>query len=64
MIGQTVATNLFGTGNPIGRTVKINHKNFRVIGLLPAKGSGGFQDQDDVIMIPLNTAMKRLLGNK
>ena len=64
VIGQTVATNLFGTGNPIGRTVKINHKNFRVIGLLPAKGSGGFQDQDDVIMIPLNTAMKRLLGNK
>lgn len=64
VIGQTVATNLFGTGNPIGRTIKINHKNFRVIGLLPAKGSGGFQDQDDVIMIPLDTAMKRLLGNK
>ncbi|MFA5975921.1 MAG: ABC transporter permease [Elusimicrobiota bacterium] len=64
VIGQTVATNLFGTSSPIGRTIKINHKNFRVIGLLPAKGSGGMQDQDDVILIPLNTAMKRLLGNK
>ncbi len=64
VIGQTVATKLFGAGNPIGHTIKINHKNFRVIGLLPAKGSGGFQDQDDVIVIPLNTAMKRLLGNK
>ena len=64
VIGQTVATNLFGTLNPIGHTIKINHRNFRVIGLLPAKGSGGFQDQDDVIVIPLTTAMKRLLGNK
>jgi len=64
VIGQTVATNLFGTAYPVGRTIKINHKNFRVVGLLPAKGSGGFQDQDDVIIIPLNTAMKRLLGAK
>nr|HNW45098.1 ABC transporter permease [Elusimicrobiales bacterium] len=64
VIGQTVATNLFEKKNPIGNTIKINHKNFRVIGLLPAKGSGGFQDQDDVIVIPLNTGMKRLLGNK
>ncbi|NLO90385.1 MAG: ATP-binding cassette domain-containing protein, partial [Elusimicrobia bacterium] len=64
VIGQTVATNLFGTDYPVGRTIKINHKNFRVVGLLPAKGSGGFRDQDDVILIPLNTAMKRLLGAK
>ncbi|MDD2773067.1 MAG: ABC transporter permease [Elusimicrobiales bacterium] len=64
VVGQTVVNNIFGAANPIGQTIKISHKNFRVIGLLPAKGSSGFQDQDDMIIIPLNTAMKRSLGRK
>jgi len=64
VIGQTVATNLFGDANPVGHTIKLNHKNFRVIGLMPTKGSGGFRDQDDIVIIPLKTAMKRLLGRQ
>ncbi|MFA6583246.1 MAG: ABC transporter permease [Elusimicrobiaceae bacterium] len=64
VIGQTVATNLFGTENPLGKTIKLNRKNFRVIGILPLKGAMGPQDSDDVVIIPINTAMKRLLGNK
>ena len=64
VIGQTVATNLFASGDPVGKTIRINEKEFHVIGLLPAKGSTGFQDQDDIILIPLNTAMKRLLGGR
>jgi len=64
VIGQTVATNLFGANNPVGHTIKIARKNFKVIGLLPAKGASGFRDQNDMIVIPLNTAMKRSLGKK
>lgn len=64
VIGQTVANTLFGEGNPLGRTMKINRVNFKVIGVLPLKGASRFQDQDDVIVIPLRTAMKRALGRQ
>jgi macrolide transport system ATP-binding/permease protein len=61
-LGATVARALFGDANPVGATVKINRVNFLVIGLLPEKGATGFQDQDDTIIIPISTAMYRLLG--
>ncbi|HOW89744.1 MAG TPA: ABC transporter permease, partial [Elusimicrobiales bacterium] len=64
LLGQTVVTQLFGTENPVGATVKINRKNFTVIGVLPMKGAAGFQDQDDTVIVPLNTGMKLLLGKK
>ncbi len=64
VLGQTVVTNLFGEEDPLGKVIKVNRKSFRVIGVLPAKGASGFQDQDDVILMPLNTAMKRALGKK
>ncbi len=64
LVGQTVATQLFGAENPVGKTMKINRKNFTVIGVLPMKGASGFQDQDDVVIVPLRTAMKILLGKK
>ncbi|MCX6355450.1 MAG: ABC transporter permease [Candidatus Aureabacteria bacterium] len=62
LLGVTVARALFGDANPVGATVKINRINFLVIGLLPEKGATGFQDQDDTIIIPISTAMYRLLG--
>ncbi|MCG2724697.1 MAG: ABC transporter permease [Elusimicrobia bacterium] len=64
VIGQTVADELFGEENPIGKTMKIKRKNFTVIGVLPLKGSSGFQNQDDMVIIPLNTAMRVILGKK
>ncbi len=64
VLGQTVVTQLFGAEDPVGRTIKINRKNFTVIGVLPMKGAAGFQDQDDTVIVPLNTAMKVLLGKK
>jgi macrolide transport system ATP-binding/permease protein len=64
LLGQTVVTNLFGDKNPVGESVKINRRRFEVIGVLPAKGSGGFRDQDDMVLVPLNTAMNRVLGEK
>ncbi|MCX5707425.1 MAG: ABC transporter permease [Candidatus Omnitrophica bacterium] len=62
LLGTTVVTNLFGENNPVGETIKINQINFKVIGILPTKGAGGFRDQDDTVIIPLNTAMYRVLG--
>ncbi|MBI3549467.1 MAG: ABC transporter permease [Elusimicrobia bacterium] len=62
LLGQTVVNNLFGKENPVGKEVKINHIGFKVIGILPIKGSSTFRDQDDVVIIPLYTAMKRVLG--
>ena len=63
VIGQTVADNLFLGGDPLGKIVRINAKPFKVIGLLESKGAGaGGADQDDVVIIPLSTAMQRMLG--
>jgi macrolide transport system ATP-binding/permease protein len=62
VIGQTVVNELFGSTNPIGQQIRINRINFIVIGTLPIKGATGFQNADDRIIIPLNTAMYRLLG--
>jgi len=62
VLGQTVVTELFGNEDPVGKIIKINRKNFTVIGVLPMKGAAGFQDQDDTVIVPLHTAMKVLLG--
>ncbi|MBN2144821.1 MAG: ABC transporter permease [Candidatus Aureabacteria bacterium] len=64
VLGATVVNNLFENENPLGRDVKINRINFKVIGILPEKGSGGWRDQDDVVVIPITTAMYRLLGKE
>lgn len=62
LLGATVAQELFGESNPVGQMIKINLINFKVIGVLPLKGASGFHDQDDTIVIPVTTAMFRLLG--
>ena len=62
IIGVTVVKELFGNSNPISKTIKINRINFNVIGVAPAKGFSGPQDEDDVVIIPVTTAMYRLLG--
>ncbi len=62
LIGQTVQRELFGSEDPIGQTIKINRVSFQVLGVLPSLGANAFHDQDDVVVIPLMTAMRRLLG--
>ncbi len=63
VIGTTVAENLFGEENPVGKNIRIKNQPFKVIGLLESKGSSGFgNDQDDTIYIPLTTAMQRMQG--
>ena len=63
VIGQTVVDNLFEPGeDPVGRQIKINNIPFTVTGVLKVKGQQGFFNQDDIAMVPLQTAQKRLLG--
>jgi macrolide transport system ATP-binding/permease protein len=62
ILGRTVVRNLFADKDPIGSEIKINRVHFTVIGVLPAKGSNGWQDQDDTVIIPLDTAMRRVFG--
>ncbi len=61
VIGQTVYEELFPDGDiPIGETIRINNVAFRIIGVMEEKGGSGFNDQDDLILIPISTAQKRL----
>jgi putative ABC transport system permease protein len=63
VIGETVRRELFGASNPIGEIVRIQGSLFRVIGVLTPKGSSGWgQDQDDIIMMPWTTALKKIGG--
>ncbi|MBL7557062.1 MAG: ABC transporter permease [Bdellovibrionaceae bacterium] len=62
VIGETVRRELFGDKSAIGEMIKINRINFQVIGILPEKGANSFRDQDDTVVVPVETAMKRLLG--
>jgi macrolide transport system ATP-binding/permease protein len=64
LIGQTVYQNLFPPGeDPVGAVILIKGVPVRVIGLLVGKGQTGYgQDQDDLVMIPFNTAERKVLG--
>jgi putative ABC transport system permease protein len=63
LVGQTAALNLFGDIDPIGLTIRIRNVPFTVIGILDRKGQNTWgQDQDDIVMVPLSTAMRKLLG--
>jgi len=65
LLGQTVADNLFGAADPIGKLIRIKKIPFTVIGLLGRKGqSPQGQDQDDVIYLPLRTAQRKILGSQ
>jgi putative ABC transport system permease protein len=62
VLGDTVANELFGAGDPVGATVRINNAPFQVLGVLSKKGQAGGRDQDDVVMVPISTARSRLVG--
>jgi putative ABC transport system permease protein len=63
LLGQTTAQNLFGDTDPLDQIIRIRKVPFTVIGLLTPKGQTTWgQDQDDIILIPLSTAKKKVLG--
>ena len=65
VIGSKTALELFGPINPVGQSVRVKNIPFMIIGLLASKGAGmGGQNQDDRIIIPYTTAMKRVTGDR
>ena len=63
LVGGTVSQNLFGSADPTGQTIRIKNVPFTVDGVLSAKGqSPTGQDQDDVILIPISTAKRQVVG--
>ena len=66
ILGQSVAAELFDQRNPVGRTVRIERVPFTVIGVLHSKGTDPWlgSDQDDLVLMPLSTAKRRILGTR
>jgi len=62
LIGPTVESELFGDVDSVGKTVRIGNVPFKIIGRLKAKGQTGPFDQDDLILIPLTTAQRKVVG--
>jgi putative ABC transport system permease protein len=65
VIGSKTALELFGPLNPVGQSVRVKNMPFVIIGVLESKGAGmGGQNQDDRLIIPYTTAMKRITGDR
>jgi putative ABC transport system permease protein len=65
VIGQTIATNVFGSANPVGESIRVQGVPFKVLGVLQGKGfSTTGQDQDDFLLLPITTAQKRISGTE
>ena len=61
ILGETVRKTLFGDESGIGQSIRLGRVPFTVVGILGSKGQGGFgQDQDDIVVVPLETARRRL----
>ena len=63
VLGPTAASDLFGSDDPLGKTIRINKVNFKVTGILEAKGSAGFFNPDDTVFVPLTTMQRILAGS-
>jgi putative ABC transport system permease protein len=65
VIGAKTANQLFGPVDPVGQSIRVKNIPFLIIGVLAGKGAGmGGNDQDDRLIIPYTTAMKRLTGDR
>ncbi len=64
LIGETIRRELFGNGSPVGEPLRVKQFSCEIIGVLGAKGQGAMgNDQDDVVLLPLHTVQRRVLGN-
>ena len=65
VIGQTIVDELFGGQDPLGRRIRVGTTPFEVIGVIAARGQSGFgQDQDDIVLTPLQAARSRVVGRR
>jgi len=62
VIGDNIRETLFGSIQPIGKTIKVNGQNFKVVGLTQKRGGMMFRNPDDQITVPVTTAMRRVFG--
>jgi len=62
VLGPQVVNDLFLEQNPIGQHIRMNGQTFTIIGTTVTKGGSGFQNQDNIIWVPLTTAQKQLFG--
>jgi putative ABC transport system permease protein len=64
ILGATVQRELFGQEEPVGASIRLGKISCQIIGTLSAKGQSGFgQDQDDIVIVPLRTLQRRMVGN-
>ena len=61
VLGSKVATTLFGDLDPIGQMIRVGGQSLTVVGVTMSKGGSGFQNQDDIIYVPLSTTQKQTL---
>ena len=64
VIGNTVRQNLFPRTDPVGQRFRVRDVACEVIGTLASRGQGGFQDQDDVVIMPIKAVQRRFTGNR
>ena len=64
VMGSRVAGTLFGSDSPVGRSLRIEGLQFRVIGVLKLKGGSAFGSLDDAVMVPLKTAQMKVFGSR
>jgi putative ABC transport system permease protein len=65
LLGSATARELFGPLNPVGQTVRIKNMPFLILGVLESKGAGmGGHNQDDRVVVPYTTAMRRITGDR
>ncbi|PCI85855.1 MAG: multidrug ABC transporter substrate-binding protein [Hyphomicrobiales bacterium] len=65
LLGQTIREELFGSGNPLGETIRLKNASCKIIGVLEEKGASSFgNDQDNVILMPIKAFHRRIAGNQ
>jgi putative ABC transport system permease protein len=65
VLGAVTAEKLFGTINPVGKTVRITNRPFLIVGVLAVKGQSlSGRDQDDNVLIPITTSERQITGNQ
>ena len=65
LIGETLRRELFASGSPVGQALRVKQFSCEIIGVLGSKGQGAMgNDQDDMVLLPLHTVQRRVLGNQ
>ena len=62
VLGAQTALDLFQGLDPVGRTITVNGTDLQVVGVLASKGSSGFGNEDDIVLVPIQTDYSALLG--